>query len=59
MNCVFVQTKNQEEKRLWVHYLKKLIVENHPTSLPQKVCVCVRVCEEQFHQQQSVLEHCT
>nr|XP_033486481.1 mucin-12 isoform X4 [Epinephelus lanceolatus] len=31
-----VQTKNQEEKRLWVHYLKRLIVENHPTSLPQK-----------------------
>ncbi|XP_041657470.1 uncharacterized protein plekhg2 isoform X2 [Cheilinus undulatus] len=31
-----VQTKNQEEKRLWVHYLKRLIVENHPASLPQK-----------------------
>uniref|UniRef100_A0A3Q3KA08 Uncharacterized protein n=1 Tax=Monopterus albus TaxID=43700 RepID=A0A3Q3KA08_MONAL len=32
-----VQTKNQEEKRLWVHYLKRLIVENHPASLPLKV----------------------
>ncbi|KAI4791468.1 hypothetical protein KUCAC02_033992, partial [Chaenocephalus aceratus] len=31
-----VQTKNQEEKRLWVHYLKRLIVENHPASLPMK-----------------------
>ncbi|XP_037533830.1 pleckstrin homology domain-containing family G member 3, partial [Nematolebias whitei] len=31
-----VQTKNQEEKRLWVHYLKRLIIENHPASLPQK-----------------------
>ncbi|KAK3560352.1 hypothetical protein QTP86_006437 [Hemibagrus guttatus] len=31
-----VQAKNQEEKRLWLHYLKRLIVENHPTSLPQK-----------------------
>ncbi|KAG7224445.1 hypothetical protein INR49_015075, partial [Caranx melampygus] len=31
-----VQTRNQEEKRLWVHYLKRLIVENHPASLPQK-----------------------
>uniref|UniRef100_A0A8D2ZT69 Pleckstrin homology domain containing, family G (with RhoGef domain) member 2 n=1 Tax=Scophthalmus maximus TaxID=52904 RepID=A0A8D2ZT69_SCOMX len=31
-----VQTKNQEEKRLWVHYLKRLIVENHLASLPQK-----------------------
>ncbi|XP_064856292.1 pleckstrin homology domain-containing family G member 3-like isoform X1 [Oncorhynchus nerka] len=31
-----VQTKNQEEKRLWLHYLKRLIVENHLASLPQK-----------------------
>ncbi|XP_019723319.1 uncharacterized protein LOC109514554 isoform X2 [Hippocampus comes] len=31
-----VQTKNMEEKRLWVHYLKKLIVENHPATLPHK-----------------------
>ncbi|XP_078785923.1 pleckstrin homology domain-containing family G member 3 isoform X4 [Oryzias latipes] len=31
-----VQAKNQEEKRLWVYYLKRLIVENHPASLPQK-----------------------
>lgn len=34
---VSLQTKNQEEKRLWVHYLKRLIVENHPASLPLKV----------------------
>ncbi|XP_051934116.1 pleckstrin homology domain-containing family G member 2 isoform X2 [Hippocampus zosterae] len=31
-----VRTKNMEEKRLWVHYLKKLIVENHPATLPHK-----------------------
>ncbi|XP_043918011.1 pleckstrin homology domain-containing family G member 2 isoform X2 [Protopterus annectens] len=31
-----VQVKNQEEKRLWLHYLKRLIVENHPASIPQK-----------------------
>nr|XP_005987965.2 PREDICTED: pleckstrin homology domain-containing family G member 2-like [Latimeria chalumnae] len=31
-----IQTKNQEEKRLWIHYLKRLIVENHPASIPQK-----------------------
>ncbi|KAJ8280703.1 hypothetical protein GJAV_G00057950 [Gymnothorax javanicus] len=31
-----VQAKNQEEKRLWLHYLKRLIVENHPASLPLK-----------------------
>ncbi|XP_072405643.1 uncharacterized protein [Chiloscyllium punctatum] len=28
--------KNQEEKRLWIHYLKRLIIENHPASIPQK-----------------------
>lgn len=38
LNLVFLlQTKNQEEKRLWVHYLKRLIVENHPASVPHKV----------------------
>ncbi|XP_058882625.1 pleckstrin homology domain-containing family G member 2-like isoform X3 [Acipenser ruthenus] len=31
-----VQTRNQEEKRLWLHFLKRMIVENHPASLPQK-----------------------
>ncbi|XP_051792484.1 pleckstrin homology domain-containing family G member 3 isoform X2 [Erpetoichthys calabaricus] len=31
-----VQAKNQEEKRLWLHYLKRLIVENQPTSIPHK-----------------------
>ncbi|XP_061683115.1 pleckstrin homology domain-containing family G member 2 isoform X2 [Syngnathoides biaculeatus] len=31
-----VQSKNMEEKKLWVHYLKKLIWENHPASLPHK-----------------------
>ncbi|XP_034648190.1 pleckstrin homology domain-containing family G member 2 isoform X2 [Trachemys scripta elegans] len=31
-----VQARNQEEKRVWIHYLKRLIVENHPASIPQK-----------------------
>uniref|UniRef100_A0ACB8FT97 Uncharacterized protein n=1 Tax=Sphaerodactylus townsendi TaxID=933632 RepID=A0ACB8FT97_9SAUR len=31
-----VQVKNQEEKRLWIHYLRRLIEENHPASIPQK-----------------------
>ncbi|XP_069500347.1 pleckstrin homology domain-containing family G member 2 isoform X2 [Ambystoma mexicanum] len=31
-----VQARNQEEKRLWIHYLTRLIVENHPASIPQK-----------------------
>uniref|UniRef100_A0AAY4EAJ2 Uncharacterized protein n=1 Tax=Denticeps clupeoides TaxID=299321 RepID=A0AAY4EAJ2_9TELE len=38
-----VQAKNQEEKRLWLHYLKRLIVENHPASLPQKVSISSEV----------------
>ncbi|XP_059575395.1 pleckstrin homology domain-containing family G member 2 isoform X2 [Alligator mississippiensis] len=31
-----LQARNQEEKRLWIHYLQRLIVENHPASIPQK-----------------------
>ncbi|KAJ3590295.1 hypothetical protein NHX12_008248, partial [Muraenolepis orangiensis] len=31
-----VQTRNLEEKRLWIHYLKRLIMENHPISFPHK-----------------------
>uniref|UniRef100_A0A3P8Y419 DH domain-containing protein n=1 Tax=Esox lucius TaxID=8010 RepID=A0A3P8Y419_ESOLU len=45
-----VQTKNQEEKRLWLHYLKRLIVENHPASLPQKARqVLGDSCRCKFH----------
>ncbi|XP_068934626.1 pleckstrin homology domain-containing family G member 2 isoform X2 [Petaurus breviceps papuanus] len=31
-----LQAKNHEEKRLWIHYLQRLIVENHPASIPPK-----------------------
>ncbi|XP_047201761.1 pleckstrin homology domain-containing family G member 3 [Girardinichthys multiradiatus] len=31
-----VQTKSVEEKRLWAHHIKRLILENHNTILPQK-----------------------
>ncbi|XP_056652081.1 pleckstrin homology domain-containing family G member 2 isoform X2 [Monodelphis domestica] len=31
-----LQAKNHEEKRLWLHYLHRLIVENHPASIPAK-----------------------
>ncbi|XP_068106566.1 pleckstrin homology domain-containing family G member 2 isoform X2 [Hyperolius riggenbachi] len=31
-----IQARNQEEKRLWIYYIKRLIVENHPASIPQK-----------------------
>ncbi|XP_029586200.1 pleckstrin homology domain-containing family G member 3 isoform X3 [Salmo trutta] len=32
-----VQAKTVEEKRLWAHHIKKLILENHHTIVPQKV----------------------
>uniref|UniRef100_A0A673WWQ6 Uncharacterized LOC115206027 n=1 Tax=Salmo trutta TaxID=8032 RepID=A0A673WWQ6_SALTR len=46
-----VQTKNQEEKRLWLHYLKRLIVENHLASLPQKARQVLgdNFCQCEFH----------
>ncbi|XP_013867207.1 pleckstrin homology domain-containing family G member 3 isoform X1 [Austrofundulus limnaeus] len=31
-----VQAKSVEEKRLWSHHIKRLILENHNTILPQK-----------------------
>ncbi|XP_053577697.1 pleckstrin homology domain-containing family G member 2 isoform X2 [Bombina bombina] len=31
-----IQARNQDEKRHWIHYIKRLIVENHPASIPQK-----------------------
>ncbi|XP_075392326.1 pleckstrin homology domain-containing family G member 2 [Tenrec ecaudatus] len=30
------QAKNQEEKRLWLHCLQRLFLENHPASIPAK-----------------------
>ncbi|TRY89857.1 hypothetical protein DNTS_024921 [Danionella cerebrum] len=41
-----VQAKNQEEKRLWLHYLKRMIVENIPASLPQKLHSLIRSQKE-------------
>lgn len=32
-----VQAKSVEEKRLWAHHIKRLILENHNTIVPQKV----------------------
>uniref|UniRef100_A0A673IGN2 DH domain-containing protein n=1 Tax=Sinocyclocheilus rhinocerous TaxID=307959 RepID=A0A673IGN2_9TELE len=46
-----VQAKNQEEKRLWLHYLKRMIVENHPASLPQKYSCYVSHSAPQFDQE--------
>ncbi|XP_044021470.1 pleckstrin homology domain-containing family G member 3 isoform X3 [Siniperca chuatsi] len=31
-----VQAKSVEEKRLWAHHIKRLILENHNTIIPQK-----------------------
>ncbi|XP_028994046.1 pleckstrin homology domain-containing family G member 3 isoform X2 [Betta splendens] len=32
-----VQAKSMEEKRLWAHHIKRLILENHNAIVPQKV----------------------
>ncbi|XP_032401949.1 nascent polypeptide-associated complex subunit alpha, muscle-specific form isoform X1 [Xiphophorus hellerii] len=55
-----VQTKNQEEKRLWVHYLKRLIVENHPASLPQKARQVLgdNFCQSPQFDQESLKKSC-
>ncbi|XP_045702848.1 pleckstrin homology domain-containing family G member 2 isoform X2 [Phyllostomus hastatus] len=31
-----LQAKNQEEKKLWIHCLQSLFLENHPASIPAK-----------------------
>lgn len=31
------QAKTVEEKRNWTHHIKRLILENHHTTIPQKV----------------------
>ncbi|KAK3506366.1 hypothetical protein QTP70_014858 [Hemibagrus guttatus] len=31
-----VQAKTMEEKKLWTHHIKRLIIENHHTIIPQK-----------------------
>uniref|UniRef100_A0A3Q2T1B7 DH domain-containing protein n=1 Tax=Fundulus heteroclitus TaxID=8078 RepID=A0A3Q2T1B7_FUNHE len=41
-----VQAKSVEEKRLWAHHIKRLILENHNTILPQKVTaenICIPI----------------
>ena len=31
------QAKTVEEKRRWTHHIKRLILDNHHTTIPQKV----------------------
>ncbi|XP_064157282.1 uncharacterized protein plekhg2 isoform X2 [Anguilla rostrata] len=54
-----VQAKNQEEKRLWLHYLKRLIVENHPASLPQKARQVLgdNLCQSLQFDQEPIRKH--
>lgn len=35
--CLPFQAKSVEEKRLWAHQIKRLILENHNTIIPQQV----------------------
>lgn len=32
-----LQAKSVEEKRVWTHHIKRLILENHHATIPQKV----------------------
>uniref|UniRef100_A0A8C4SKN0 Pleckstrin homology and RhoGEF domain containing G1 n=1 Tax=Erpetoichthys calabaricus TaxID=27687 RepID=A0A8C4SKN0_ERPCA len=34
-----VQAKSQQDKRLWILHLKRLILENHPAKIPAKVFI--------------------
>lgn len=31
------QAKSQQDKRMWILHLKRLILENHPAKIPAKV----------------------
>lgn len=37
--CVVLcpQAKSQQDKRMWILHLKRLILENHPAKIPAKV----------------------
>uniref|UniRef100_A0A671QA56 Pleckstrin homology and RhoGEF domain containing G1 n=1 Tax=Sinocyclocheilus anshuiensis TaxID=1608454 RepID=A0A671QA56_9TELE len=35
-----VQAKSQQDKKMWVLHLKRLILENHPAKIPAKVRTC-------------------
>lgn len=38
-NSIYLQAKTVEEKRLWAHHIKRLILENHHAIIPQKVYI--------------------
>lgn len=53
------QAKTVEEKKLWAHHIKRIILENHHAIIPQKVRSqynqCTHQCTHQYpHQHQSV-----
>lgn len=35
--CPHPQAKSQQDKRMWILHLKRLILENHPAKIPAKV----------------------
>ncbi|KTF87959.1 hypothetical protein cypCar_00040203, partial [Cyprinus carpio] len=36
--CLQLLARTMEEKKLWAHHIKRLILENHQAVIPQKVC---------------------
>ncbi|MEQ2158148.1 hypothetical protein GOODEAATRI_009205 [Goodea atripinnis] len=45
-----VQAKTVEEKKLWAHHIKRIILENHPAAIPQKAKEAIlemdSICED-------------
>ncbi|XP_043929771.1 pleckstrin homology domain-containing family G member 3-like [Protopterus annectens] len=44
-----IQVKNVEEKMLWTHHIKKLILENHHASIPQKAKEAILEMDSYYH----------
>ncbi|XP_061480101.1 pleckstrin homology domain-containing family G member 1 isoform X4 [Rhineura floridana] len=44
-----VQAKSQQEKRLWILHLKRLILENHPAKIPAKAKQAILEMDAIYH----------
>uniref|UniRef100_A0A8C6PVM1 Pleckstrin homology domain containing, family G (With RhoGef domain) member 3 n=1 Tax=Nothobranchius furzeri TaxID=105023 RepID=A0A8C6PVM1_NOTFU len=54
-----VQARSVEEKRLWAHHIKRLILENHNTILPQQVNIILHNTNYQYSPERMMkAEHC-
>ncbi|XP_030054341.1 pleckstrin homology domain-containing family G member 1 isoform X2 [Microcaecilia unicolor] len=44
-----VQAKSQQDKRLWILHLKRLILENHPAKIPAKAKQAILEMDAMYH----------